>query len=249
MIDIHCHILPKLDDGAANLQESVAMARTALACGTTQIIATPHFPGREETISMLGHLFGRLEALNAALTREGIPVTIHPGAEILCLPTTPGMAKRKLLPTLGSTNYLLCEFYFNESPVYMDEMLATLSGQGYRIVVAHPERYEAIGANPALAEKWFRMGYVLQMNKGSITGAFGSAIQRTAMELLRRGLYHVVATDGHGARRRTTDMGLAREMLSERCPEEYVHILLEENPGRILRGLAMVPSTPEAAGD
>lgn len=249
MIDIHCHILPKLDDGAGNLQESVAMARTALACGTTQIIATPHFPGREETMPMLGHLFGRLEALNAALAREKIPVTVHPGAEILCLPTTPGMAKRKLLPTLGSTDYLLCEFYFNASPLYMEDMLSTLKEQGYRIVVAHPERYEAVGANPALAEKWFRTGYVLQMNKGSLTGAFGSAVQRTAVELLRRGLYHVVATDGHGAHRRTTDMGLARQMLLERCPEEYVHILLEENPGRILRGMDMVPSMPEENGD
>lgn len=236
MIDIHCHILPKLDDGSGSLGESVAMARTAANCGTTQIIATPHFPGKEETIAMLGQMYGRLEALNAALTRERIPVTIHPGAEILCLPTTPGMAKRKLLPTLGSTDYLLCEFYFNESPEYMDEMLSTLSRYGYRIVVAHPERYEAIGQMPALAEKWFRTGYVLQMNKGSLTGAFGRSVQKTAMELLRRGLYHVVATDGHGRHRRTTDMGPARQMLLERCPEEYVRVMLEENPSRILRG-------------
>lgn len=241
MIDIHCHILPALDDGAADLRESMAMARTAWGCGTTQIVATPHFPGKEETLGMLGALMGRLEALNAAIARERIPMTIHPGAEILCLPTTPGMGKRKQLPTLGNTDYLLCEFYFNESRVYMDEMLRALADCGYRIVVAHPERYEAVQREPGLAESWFREGYVLQMNKGSVTGAFGTAVQRASLQLLGQGLYHVVATDGHGSDSRTTDMRLTRQVLEKRCPEAYTHILLEENPARILRGMDMAP--------
>lgn len=242
MIDIHCHILPALDDGAADLRESMAMARTAWSCGTTDIVATPHFPGREESMPMLGLLLGRLEALNTAIAREKLPLRVHPGAEILCLPQTPGMAQRHLLPTLGNTDYLLCEFYFNESREYMDEMLRTLNSLGYRIVVAHPERYEAMQDMPELAQEWFRQGYVLQMNKGSILGAFGTAVQRTALVLLNQGLYHIVATDGHGSDNRTTDMRLTRQVLEKRCPEEYIRILLDENPRRVLQGLDMTPA-------
>lgn len=241
MIDIHCHILPALDDGATDLRESMAMVRTAWGCGTTEIIATPHFPGREESLPMLGQLLGRLEALNAAIAREHLPLKIHPGAEILCLPTTPRMAEKHLLPTLGNTGYLLCEFYFNESPDYMNAMLSELAGCGYRIVVAHPERYEAIQQEPSLAEGWFRQGYVLQMNKGSITGGFGTTVQRTALQLLSQGLYHIVATDGHGSDSRTTDMHTTRQVLEKRCPGAYVHILLEENPRRLLQGMEMAP--------
>lgn len=241
MIDIHCHILPALDDGAADLRESMAMAHTAWGCGTTQIVATPHFPGKEESLPMLHLLMGRLEALNAAIAREQLPLRVLPGAEILCLPTTPRMAKQHLLPTLGDTNYLLCEFCFNESRAYMDEMLRTLTRYGYRIVVAHPERYEAIQQEPKLAEDWFREGYALQMNKGSVIGAFGAAVQRTSLRLLDQGLYHIVATDGHGSDSRTTDMRLTRQVLEKRCPEEYVAILLEENPRRVLLGQDMAP--------
>lgn len=242
MIDIHCHILPDFDDGAADLRESMAMARLACSTGTTDIIATPHFAGEEAALSCLPRLIARYEKLEKAIRQEELEIRLHLGAEILCLPQTAHMAKLGKLPTLGNTNYLLCEFYFNESPVYMDEMLRFLAGCGYRIVVAHPERYEAVQEDPRIAEAWFSQGYVLQLNKGSISGAFGSAVQKAALALLSQGLYHLIASDAHGADNRTTDMRTARKYLEMRCPEDYVRILTEENPRRLLRGEDMAPS-------
>lgn len=242
MIDIHCHILPDFDDGAADLRESMAMVRTACLSGTTDIIATPHFPGEEASLEQLPRLIARYEKLEKAIAREKLPVTLHPGAEVLCLPETPRMARQGKLPTLGNTNYLLCEFYFNEPSAYMDGMLRFLAGCGYRIVVAHPERYEALQAQPQLAESWFRQGYVLQMNKGSLTGAFGPSVQKTALQLLSQGLYHLIATDAHGAGSRTTDMRPALQQLERLCPAPYTRILLEENPRRLLRGEDMAPA-------
>lgn len=242
MIDIHCHILPDFDDGAADLVESLAMARLAAASGVTGIVATPHFRGEEESLEDLSKLVSRLVMLNEAISKARIPVAVYPGCEILCLPQTPRMGKAGQLPTLGDTNYLLCEFFFNESPVYMDEMLRTLRSYGYRIVVAHPERYEAVQRDPGLAEKWFGNGYVLQLNKGSILGAFGPKVQQTAGVLLDGGLVHLFASDAHSASRRTTDMRPLRQHLSERCPEAYVRVLLEENPRRLIAGQDMVPA-------
>lgn len=242
MTDIHCHILPGFDDGAADLTEAVAMARIAAAAGTRDLIVTPHFPGETQTLERLGPLLSRFGKLEAAIRKENIPLRIHPGAEILCLPQTPRLAKQGQLPTLGHTDYLLCEFYFNESPVYMDEMLRFLRQCGYRTVLAHPERYEAVRKEPALAAKWFAEGCVLQLNKGSLEGAFGPEVRNAALTLLRQGLYHVAASDAHSSSSRTTDLRTTLQQLQQLCPAEYVRVLTRVNPARLLRGEDMLPA-------
>lgn len=241
MIDLHCHILPELDDGADDLNESLAMARSAVASGVTDILATPHFPGRPESLEMLETILDRHSRLRAALDKAGIPLKVHPGAEILCLPQTVKMARQKQLPTLGNTNYLLCEFYFQESRVYINKLLQSIAASGYRVVVAHPERYEAVQRDFSVAKKWFDAGYVLQLNKDSLLGTFGTRVQDTAQELLERGLAHLIASDAHSTLYRTTDMNPLRSWLSANCPAEYARILLEENPRRLLRNQEMAP--------
>lgn len=242
MIDIHCHILPAFDDGASNLAESMAMARMAVASGITGIVTTPHFPGESSSLSMLKPLLERFERLYQAIGQENLPLTLYPGAEIRCLPETPQLAAKKVLPTLGDSNYLLIEFYFNESASYMNQMIDALMDLGYDIVVAHPERYRAVQQDPQLARLWFDTGCVLQLNKGSLLGSFGSRVQLTADQLLSQGLAHVIASDGHGADRRTPHMGALMQLIQERCTPEYAKILLERNPARIIEGRPMVPS-------
>lgn len=240
MIDIHCHILPGFDDGSADLDESLAMAQLAYVSGTTEIVATPHFRGEEESLEQLGNLLSRYERMEKAFRRRGIPLTLHPGAEILCLPSTVRLARQKQLPTLGNTNYLLVEFFFDEAPEYMNTMLAQLAACGYRLVVAHPERYEAVQKDPGLVDNWFRTGYVIQVNKGSPLGAFGPRVQQAAAGLLEAGLVHLFASDAHSISRRTTDMRPLRKWLAENCHPEYIRVLLEENPARLIRGENMV---------
>lgn len=241
MIDIHCHILPAFDDGASNLAESMAMARMAVSSGVTGIVATPHFPGESSSLSRLKSLMERYERLEQAIQQENLPLTLYPGAEIRCLPETPHLAAKKALPTIGNSNYLLTEFYFNESPAYMNQMLDALMDLGYEIVVAHPERYQAIQQDPQLARAWFEHGCVLQLNKGSLLGSFGSRVQMAADQLLSQGLAHLIASDGHGADRRTPHMGALMQLINERCTPEYAQILLERNPARIVEGRPMVP--------
>ena len=241
MLDIHCHILPGFDDGAADVSESVQMARMAVESGVTGIVVTPHFRGEPDSLRALNRLVNRYERLIQEVSRENIPLRLFPGAEILCLPETPDMASRRELPTLGNTDYLLVEFFFNESVTYMNNMLRDLSRYGYHPVIAHPERYEGVQEDPAVLEYWFGQGYVLQLNKGSILGAFGSRVERTARWALERGFAHVVASDGHSARRRTPELRSLRQRLQELCPEEYVWVLLDGNPERIVRGMPMEP--------
>lgn len=242
MIDIHCHILPVFDDGSESMAESLAMARMAVASGVTGIVTTSHFPGQPASIRRLKLLLERFDALKEALLDENIPLKLYLGAEILCLPETPLLAQKHALPTIGDTNYLLTEFHFGESGAYMTQMLEMLIDAGYRPVIAHPERYACVQQDPWLVQHWFeQMNCVLQLNKGSVLGAFGGRVQQTAHLLLDQGLAHVIASDAHGAAKRTPHMGQLTQWLKDHCDPEYVQVLLQRNPARIIEGRPMVP--------
>ena len=243
MVDIHCHILPEVDDGAGSLSEALAMARIAVASGVTDLVATSHFQGDGENPGLPEELYRQFQRLEKALAHEEIPLRIHPGAEILCMYRTVELAREGELPTIGDTNYVLCEFFFDAPYDYMDEILAGIAEVGYRPVIAHPERYEAILREPRRVQRWFRQGYVIQVDKGSVLGAFGGRVQDAACWLLETGFVHILASDAHSARRRTTDLTRLRRWLSEQYPQGYVRLLLEENPGRLLQGRDMAPVT------
>ena len=154
MIDLHCHILPNFDDGAADIEESLNMAMDAIDSGTTGIVASSHFMGEASALPTLAQMDRRFSELKEAFQKAKLDLDLYPGAEILCLPETPRLARQRMLPTLGNTNFILCEFYFEESPVYMNEMLSYLADRDYRIIVAHPERYQAVQRDPMLLEHW-----------------------------------------------------------------------------------------------
>lgn len=240
MIDIHCHILPDIDDGASDLEESLEMARMAWLSGVTDIATTPHFQGQMESVELREVIDQRLTLLRTALKEENIPLRLHSGAEILCLPETPELAARQLLPTLGSTRYVLTEFYFDESFAFMDDILSEIAACGYRIVVAHPERYGVIQRNPRLLERWAWLGYVLQLNKGSILGSFGHRAEGAAHDILGLELAHLFASDAHSSHSRTPHMGALLQWTEEYCVPEFSQLLLTENPRRLLQGKPMV---------
>lgn len=240
MIDIHCHILPDFDDGADSLTEALDMAQMAALSGVTDIIATPHFRGVPEELEQLPTIRQQYELLNTAIYQAHIPLRLHPGAEILCVPETVSLAISHQLPTLAQTNYVLTEFYFDESYSFMDETLAEIAASGYKPVVAHPERYGVIQREPQLLRRWARQGYVIQLNKGSVLGAFGSRPEQTANEILAMGLAHLFASDAHSCHSRTPHMGALRQWVDELCDMDYAAILLEENPHRLLHGRPMV---------
>ncbi len=240
MIDIHCHILPDFDDGAASLEEALDMAQMAVYSGVTDIIATPHFRGEPDFLEQRQVIARHFQVLDAAIKQAEIPLRLHSGAEVLCLPETVELAVQHELPTLAGTNYVLTEFYFDESYAYMDETLAQIAHYGYKPVVAHPERYGVIQNDPRLLQRWVRLGYVLQLNKGSVLGAFGSRPEQAANEILGMGLAHLFASDAHSCHSRTPHMDALRHWVDEFCEPDYAAILLNRNPQRLLQDRPMV---------
>ena len=241
LIDLHSHILPQVDDGAANLSEALHMAEMAAVSGVTHMVCTPHFRGEMQSLRTLPEIARQFTLLKQAVGGAKLPLTLSCAAEILCTPDTVDMAAAHRLPTLDGKRYLLTEFYFDESPQYMNACLSGLAQLHYTPVIAHPERYDALQRDAHLAEYWFRHGYLLQLNKGSILGAFGSRVQHTAHRLLADGAAHLVASDAHHAHVRTPDMTSLTRWLRSHCNPAYAEILLLRNPRRILDGRPPVP--------
>ena len=142
--------------------------------------------------------------------------------------------------TLNGSRYLLVEFYFDEHPRYMDDALRTVQAHGFKPIVAHPERYFCVQDDPSMASQWYRRGYGLQLNKGSILGDLGEGAYDTAREFLRRGLCHVIASDAHHAAFRTPSFLRLLGELEYCFPDLDPMLYLEKNPQRVIENKSLL---------
>lgn len=249
MIDLHCHILPGIDDGSRNMEESLAMAKMAVESGVRAIAATPHcsIPDRYDNYNG-PELLERMELFKEYLQKEEIPLQVYPGMEVYATEELPELLKAGKLMTIAGSRYLLVEFGFHEDPEWVEILLETILNQNYVPLVAHPERYAFIRRNPGLAYRYVRMGCALQMNKASILGRFGQSVQELSMELLACRLITCVASDAHSNTVRTPHMKEVREYLDDTFGKGCGQLLLMDNPERILKNEEIVrlePKRPE----
>lgn len=253
MIDIHNHILPGLDDGAESWDDALEMAEMAVESGVQVIAATSHanlpetlyagVNGTERREEAERYLM-QLETFRGFLKQEKIPLKVCRGMEIFGPDQAAERLKRKELLTLNGTRYCLVEFALDTEahPVY--RTILELRAVGCIPVVAHPERYLCVQRVPAHVYEWYRMGAAIQVNKGSVTGRFGSRAERTADSLLRHRLVTAVASDAHSPYRRTPRMDEMKEILAARYGDHCPRLLLEENPARILLGKKVLWEKP-----
>lgn len=235
MIDIHTHILPGVDDGSADLEDSYLMAELAEECGVDTIIATWHCNIRGEFENYwCRELEERLQQLNHFIRGRGGSVQILPGQEIYATEDMAEKIKKGRLISLNHTCYYLVEFGFYKSSAWITRRLGELLELGITPVVAHPERYACVQQELEAAQMWVDMGCQLQVNKGSVFGRFGRPAWRAAGELLYADLVSYMASDAHSPYQRTTWMGDAYEFLCEEFSEQMAHRLLEENPHKLI---------------
>ena len=236
MIDLHCHILPGLDDGAGSADISCQMAAMAAAEGTTHIVCTPHCSTADPDLAArCGRIRRDTGLLAGLLQRRQVPVALQPGMELLCAGGLERVLATGPALTLAGSRYLLVEFDFDAPLAAIADALHTVERYGMVPLLAHPERYFAVQRSPGALAEWFARGYGIQVNKGSLLGRFGPGPEQAADWILSRGLAHVVASDAHGARLRTTRMAAARDAIAARYAPEYAEILLLRNPRRILQ--------------
>lgn len=246
MIDIHAHILPGVDDGAKDYETAILMAQMAQESGVTDIIATPHANQRSRYENYVSEdLDERLLILQTAVQHAKLPIRIHPGMEVFGTPNLPSLLRAGKVRTLAGSRYLLVEFAFREDPYFMERTFEKLREEGVDPIVAHPERYIALQDMPDILFAWAQSGIHMQVNKGSLSGAFGRGAKKTANLMLMHDLADVIASDAHGTERRTTDLSRIQDYISLQFSHRMAERLLEENPARILRDEPLVPGKRE----
>jgi protein-tyrosine phosphatase len=195
VIDLHCHVLPGIDDGPATIEEAVELARAAAAAGTRVLVATPHvnrrFANEAATIA------ARTGELNARLAGEGIPVEVRPGAEIAISRATELAPEELRRLTLGGGRWLLLEPPFTQQATGIDILIRDFVRHGHRIVVAHPERCPTFRHDRQMLRALVGEGVLTSITAGSLVGRFGGDVRRFAMELVAEGIVHNVASDAH----------------------------------------------------
>lgn len=243
VIDLHLHLLPAVDDGAADAAVTLAMLEVARSLGFHTLVATPHLPD-PLTPEYASRIASALDRTREAAIPFGIAVA--QGFEVALSPDLVHRLKRGEPSTLGGGISILVDLPFAGWPHHTETSLFALQTAGYRPVLAHPERYRAVQDDPARAISLAERGVLLQINLPSLTGMFGAPARRTAEILLRAGAVHLAASDAHSAGHRYAAVpgGIAR--LRDLVGEDGAHRMLQDAPAVLLAG-DPIPPAPRSA--
>lgn len=245
MIDLHCHILPDVDDGSSGIDESLAMARQAVSDGIHTIIATPHALGGTAS-NPYEKIKKDVVKLQKRLEYENIPVLLCPGSEVYACPD---MAERILNNETAflceNRRYILIEFPLRFIPGRFQDELYRLRIKGVTPVIAHPERNPDIFHEKKILYELISMECLIQVNSTSITGGFGEDVMTCSHELLELRLAHIIASDAHSADKRPPVLSHAVK-IAENILKDHAETIamVDSRPKRILAGQRLeVPDT------
>lgn len=212
MIDLHCHILPGLDDGAQTMEDALELARAGEAAGINTVVATPHV--RDDYPFALELIPERLGELHRALREARIGVEVLAGGEV-AVSKLPDLNDEELAPLcLGGGRYLLVESPYTEGPSLLEAALFDLQERGFAPVLAHPERSVTFLRDRARLEALVERGVACSVTAMSVAGGFGAAIRNFTMDLFASGLVHNIASDSHDAKRRAPGFNSAFEQMA-----------------------------------
>ncbi|KPU45154.1 tyrosine-protein phosphatase YwqE [Oxobacter pfennigii] len=236
MYDIHCHILPDIDDGADDINDSRQLCTIAVNQGINTIIATPHFV-ENEMESDKNEVIEKTSLLNEDCIKRDVSLTILTGMEIYFSPNIVELYEKGVLLTLNNTKYILIELpMYSQLPPYFEDVIFHLKIKGLIPVLAHPERYKCVIEEPNLVCDFIESGCVIQVNCGSIDGMFGKTVQKTAHTLLKHNMVHIIASDNHSISKRVSFLGNTFNTVSEKYGHGFTDNLFINNPLKIIKG-------------
>ncbi len=243
MIDLHCHLLPGIDDGSPDEATSLEMARIAVADGIRTTACTPHiYPGLYENDA--AGIKSRVVALQHRLLEEGIPLALTLGADAHLTPELLGRLRAGTAPSLAGGRYFLLEPPHTVAPPRFSEAMFDFVGAGYVPVLTHPERLTWIRPHYAVFVALVNSGVWMQVTAGSLTGRFGKDARYFGEKMLDEGLVHLLATDAHGVRHRAPLLAEGREAAAKRIGAEEAQRLVVDRPQAILDNRRPAEVTP-----
>lgn len=233
MIDLHCHLLPGLDDGAAELSVALDMARMLCADGVTVVACTPHIlPGLYHNDG--ASIRSAVGDLQRALDDTGIALRLVEGADVHLAPNLVAGLRDGRIPSLAGSRYVLVEPPHHVPPPRLEQAFFELLVAGYVPILTHPERLTWIGSHYAIMHRLARAGVWMQVTAASLTGDFGRQAEYWGKRLLEDRIVHILATDSHDAVYRPPSLGRGRDA-AERIigAQEAEHLVLTRPSGVI----------------
>jgi len=236
MIDLHCHILPGIDDGPETTDESMEMCRMAASDGIETIVVTPHFsPGIRKYIP--GEITGLIDTLTEQLAKEGVGIRLLPGADITITPELLNHLKSEKYLTINKNGrYFLAEFPSNMVPPNWDAFLLSFLCSDMIPIITHPERNLWFLNNPEALYQIVSKGVMVQITAMSITGGFGADAREFCAFLLEHNLVHVIATDAHSTTYRPPLLKEAVNQAADIVGKERAISLVSSIPAAIIEG-------------
>ena len=236
MIDLHCHILPGIDDGAGDLAMALAMARMAVDDGIVTIACTPHIlPGVYNNTRV--NIEAAVLRLTVEIEEAGIPLQLTTGADVHIAPDLLEGLKNGRVPTIADSRYFLLEPPDHIVPPRMSDVVFGIIAAGYVPILTHPERLTWLEKNYALVKQMAAGGVLIQLTAGSFFGRFGRRAKYWSERMLDEGMVDLVATDAHNVDHRPPLLTPARDFISERAGDEIAKLLVVTNPLHILENV------------
>lgn len=230
-IDVHCHVLPGVDDGSDNMDETVEMLKIAMKSGISDVIVTPHYKhGRVGTPRNV--VEEKIRQVEKYAELSGINVKLHPGTEIYYNSSLEEKLESGWLARMNDTDFVLLEFNPMETFQYVKNAIDDVFSLGFHPVLAHVERYQCMLAKPENVKTLHDEGCRIQANAGSIAGDFGFKVKHFLKKLLKDQLIDYVGTDAHDCKRRKPEMLKCADVIRKVCDGEYADDVLFANAAR-----------------
>ncbi len=237
MIDLHSHLLPGVDDGAADLSVALEMARAWVADGVTVVACTPHIlPGLYHNTGP--QIRTKVAQLQEALNQAGIPLRLVTGADNHIVPDFVAGLQSGHLLTLADSRYVLVEPPHHVAPPRLEELFFSILVAGYVPILTHPERLTWIESEYSTMIRLVQKGVWMQITAGSLTGAFGRRPKYWAERMMAEGLVHILATDAHNLDRRAPILSHGREAAAKRVGDMEAEHLVLTRPQGIIANMA-----------
>ncbi|WP_459756004.1 tyrosine-protein phosphatase [Pediococcus ethanolidurans] len=235
MIDLHCHILPGVDDGSPDIETSLKLAEVAVEQGITHMLLTPHHMDGDY-LNHKADVIEKTTAFQEALDRNQIRLTVFPGQEVhITGELIQATDRDDILFADESNRYLILELPHNEVPEYTEKMLFALQTRGITPILVHPERNQGFMQDPDKLYEFVSQGCLTQLTASSYVGVFGEHVQKFTEQIVDAGLGFVFASDAHNLKGRNFKMTQAFEKLEKNKGKRFVEIY-KENAKRIING-------------
>jgi protein-tyrosine phosphatase len=243
-IDLHLHLLPGIDDGPSSEPEALELARVLIDDNIRVAAVTPHFnPWHPSKVESRADVERHLDQFRNVLARSGLDLELRSGAEHFLTPDILNFVRAGTAPYLASEPYMLVELPFNQRPLYTDQVLYDLLAAGVSPVLAHPERYSWVQADPEAVVDMVESGVALQCGAASLNGHYGPRVRKTAETLFSVGMYQLVSTDFHRPQQNRL-LSVMEESVISLFGDELAKTVFHENPGRLIAGQPLLMADP-----